>query len=129
MKNYILSFLLLQLVTFVMSGCSEKDPASDPTDTGKNANNGTPTGPISGQDVVVDVTKVVVPDFVGFGTQYNQKNTIFIMFMMWYRWISFVYIVLHDLLKFEFKVQIIINTNIESPFARHYFISHNIKYL
>ena len=67
-KNIVILFIFLGLIS-VMVSCNVSDPD---TDTPGNRS-GTPTGPISGQDVVVDVTKVVVLDFVGFGTQYNQN--------------------------------------------------------
>lgn len=67
-KNIVRLLMLFGLIT-VMVSCKGSD--SD-TDT-PGGNSGTPTGPSSGQDVVVDVTKIVVPDFTGFGTQYNQN--------------------------------------------------------
>jgi len=69
MKKNIVTLLIFLGLISVMVSCNVSDPD---TDTPGNSS-GTPTGPISGQDVVVDVTKVVVLDFVGFGTQYNQN--------------------------------------------------------
>lgn len=62
-KNCSKLFILLFLIT-MMTYCKGSDTGTN-TDTTQNSD--------KGQEVTVDVTKVIVRDFAGFGTQYNQN--------------------------------------------------------
>ena len=62
-KNIITLLILVGLIA-VMANCNKKSGSDENTNTGIDT---------SGQDVVVDVTKIVSTDFAGFGTQYNQN--------------------------------------------------------
>ncbi len=64
MKKKTNVLLVLSFLFIAMTYCNGKNAETD-TDTSQNQS--------TGQGVTVDVTKILVRDFAGFGTQYNQN--------------------------------------------------------